>query len=58
VSSVNWTGPAFQRKLAISQTGGATLAVPEPSTRAMMLFGFGLLGFAAMRKAKRKALPA
>jgi hypothetical protein len=29
--------------------------VPEPSTWAMMLTGFGLLGFAAMRKGKREA---
>jgi hypothetical protein len=32
--------------------------VPEPSTWALMLAGFGLLGFAAMRKDKRKALAA
>jgi hypothetical protein len=32
--------------------------VPEPSTWAMMLAGFGLLGFAAMRKGKREARPA
>jgi hypothetical protein len=29
--------------------------VPEPSTWAMMLAGFGLLGFAATRKGKREA---
>jgi hypothetical protein len=29
--------------------------VPEPSTWAMILTGFGLLGFAAMRKGKREA---
>jgi hypothetical protein len=29
--------------------------VPEPSTWAMMLAGFGMLGFAAMRKGKREA---
>jgi hypothetical protein len=29
--------------------------VPEPSTWALMLAGFGLIGFAAMRKGKREA---
>jgi hypothetical protein len=33
----------------------ASPGVPEPSTWAMMLAGFGLLGFAAMRKGKREA---
>jgi hypothetical protein len=32
-----------------------TPGVPEPSTWAMMLTGFGLLGFAATRKSKREA---
>jgi hypothetical protein len=31
------------------------IGVPEPSTWAMMLVGFGLVGFAAMRKGKREA---
>jgi hypothetical protein len=30
------------------------VSVPEPSTWAMMLAGFGLLGFAAMRRGKRE----
>jgi hypothetical protein len=38
---------------AASRAG--TGSVPEPSTWAMMLAGFGLLGLAAMRKGKREA---
>jgi hypothetical protein len=34
---------------------GEVDAVPEPKTWVMMLAGFGLLGFAAMRKGKREA---
>jgi hypothetical protein len=32
--------------------------VPEPSTWAMMVLGFGLLGFAAVRRARREVLSA
>ena len=34
---------------------GPTIAIPEPSTWAMMLLGFAGLGYAGFRKAKAKA---
>jgi hypothetical protein len=49
---VDGDAPIPQFNAAFSLAGSA---VPEPSTWAMMLAGFGLLGFAAMRKDKRKA---
>jgi hypothetical protein len=61
----DWTGVAY---VSISPNGqggvyfnnidvneGLATGAPEPSTWAMMLAGFGLLGFAAMRKGKREA---
>jgi hypothetical protein len=38
-------------------TGGVTGGVPEPATRAMMLFGFAGIGW-TMRRNARVALPA
>jgi hypothetical protein len=40
--------------LVESESFGAP-GVPEPSSWAMMLAGFSLLGFAGMRKGKREA---
>jgi hypothetical protein len=39
-----------------SATGGDTPPVPEPSTWAMMLFGFGALGFAMRRRRGKETL--
>jgi hypothetical protein len=39
-----------------SATGGETPPVPEPSTWAMMLFGFGALGFAMRRRRGKETL--
>jgi hypothetical protein len=47
-----WVSTAQSSALVVDGTPFA--AVPEPSTWAMMLAGFGLLGFAAMRKGKRE----
>jgi hypothetical protein len=38
--------------------GGVAYAVPEPSTWAMMLIGFGGLGFAGYRRNRKTAVPA
>ncbi len=43
---------SFGHKLVISEFKAPTGAVPEPASWAMMLAGFGLVGFAARRKAK------
>jgi PEP-CTERM motif len=55
LTSVEWAGGS-SRSAADELGGGAHLptVVPEPSTWAMMLLGFGGLGFAALR---RKAAP-
>ena len=45
--SINWNPIGG----AATRAGG----VPEPSTWAMMLAGFGLLGFAALRRGKHEA---
>ena len=39
-----------------SASGGDTPPVPEPSTWAMMLFGFGALGFAMRRRRGKETL--
>jgi hypothetical protein len=39
-----------------SATGGDTPPVPEPSTWALMLFGFGALGFAMRRRRGKETL--
>lgn len=54
--SVNWAGLAFNANTVVSLDvafGQSAPAVPEPSTWAMMLFGFGAVGF-SMRRAKRR----
>jgi hypothetical protein len=52
-------GPGFLNVQAPSYTESVTESVPEPSTWAMMLLGFGGLGFAGWRaKRKSAALPA
>ncbi|HWY80458.1 MAG TPA: PEPxxWA-CTERM sorting domain-containing protein [Roseiarcus sp.] len=38
-----------------TSAGGLTLAVPEPSTWAMMVLGFGGLGFAGYRASRKAA---
>lgn len=37
--------------------GGALGGVPEPATWAMMLFGFGAVGFAVRRAKRRREVP-
>jgi hypothetical protein len=39
-------------------TGGFTVAVPEPATWAMMIFGFGMLGFTLRRRRAQAAATA
>ena len=48
VYDTSWTNAGF-----VNTTDAG--AVPEPRTWVMMLAGFGMLGFAAMRKGKREA---
>jgi hypothetical protein len=56
VLSVEGDGGAWnQIKQLDFSVPGVVASVPEPSTWAMFIAGFGLLGFAAMRKGKREA---
>jgi len=63
LENVTWqvegTGPEFK---AVAVSGGATLErgatlVPEPSTWAMMLLGFGGLGYAGYRRIQKGQAP-
>ena len=47
------TGPDYTSAYVFGT--GLTLTVPEPSTWAMMLFGFAGLGFAGYRKSHKSA---
>lgn len=54
--TTNWAGLAFNSNTVVSLDvafSPDTGAVPEPSTWAMMLFGFGAVGF-AMRRRRQK----
>jgi hypothetical protein len=46
------------RNATFSVTSSAVAAVPEPETYAMMLAGFGLLGFVARRKSRQVKIAA
>jgi PEP-CTERM motif-containing protein len=51
---VNWQGDSFLANDTITITFDNN-GVPEPSTWAMMLIGFGGLGFVAYRRQKKTA---
>jgi PEP-CTERM motif len=54
-SQISWTNPTFENWYGF--TVGVS-AVPEPATWAMMLLGFGALGFAGYRRSRKGvALP-
>jgi hypothetical protein len=46
---INTTGP-FTSSFVSANAAAVTAAVPEPATWAMMLFGFGAIGFSVRRK--------
>lgn len=53
--SVNWQGLSFDPSTVVSlDVSFGQTAVPEPSTWAMMLFGFGAAGFSLRRSQRRK----
>ena len=54
--AVNWQGLAFSPSTTLRLNVGFGSAVPEPSTWAMMLLGFGAIGVAARRRRQRPQL--
>jgi len=53
-SSISWSNPVFENWYGFT-VGNDLSAVPEPATWAMMLIGFGAVGF-AMRRPLRKVI--
>jgi hypothetical protein len=49
------TDPSYTVSAAQYIAGGVTVAVPEPSTWAMMMLGFAGLGFARYRRSRKAA---
>jgi len=54
-STARWSGRLEDPSPDYTSAGGLTLAVPEPSTWAMMVLGFGGLGFAGYRASRKAA---
>jgi hypothetical protein len=58
-NATSWTGGNLSViNEGVSSTPAFAPTVPEPSTWAMMVVGFGLLGLAAIRRGRREAISA
>ena len=56
--SINWQGLSFNESTVLSLDVAFDSAVPEPGTWAMMLLGFGGVGFAMRRRPKLAVIQA
>jgi hypothetical protein len=56
--TITFSEPVESANDTIQLTTAPPSAIPEPSTWAMMVVGFGLLGLAAIRRGRREAISA